>query len=70
MKRAFKLTLRTRKRTDKVFDPELGPGVLAFRELEVDLPEGYSPAMAARWLLDAQEDFLRDCVEVVAEEIG
>jgi len=25
--------------------------------------------MVARWLVEAQENFLRECVEVVAEEI-
>ena len=68
MKRTFRLTLRTRKRTRRVFARGLGPGELAVRELEVDLRDS-SPIMAARWLLDAQEDFLRDCVEVVAEEV-
>ncbi len=58
MKRRFKLTMRIRG-TDVV---------LGIRGIEIDLPEDGSTAVAAMRLLQAESDFVRDLVEVVAEE--
>jgi hypothetical protein len=69
MKRTFKFSLVARG-TDKVFDEELGPGILAVQEAEFNLtPKQYKSPMFVASLLDVEREFIEGLVEVKIEEI-
>lgn len=69
VKKAFKFTLLARD-TQKVFDPELGPGVLATQEVEFDIePDRYGSPQFVSQLLTMEREFVDGLIEVKIEEI-
>ncbi len=61
----FKLKIRGAK---KPFKKGWEPGVIATQELTVDLPKNYSKTMIAAGLLDEEEKFIKENIEVEWEE--
>lgn len=69
MKRAVRFSVRI-KDTEKVFDEELGPGVIAMQELIYDEePEVYESTAFIVNLINTEERFLKETVECVMEEV-
>ena len=72
MPKKFKKTIRMKLRLkdcEKVFDEELGPGVLVSQEMVYTLPEDYSKVMFAKQVMDDEHDFIERYVEVQIEEV-
>ena len=59
------------KGTDKVFAEGFEPGVIAEQELHFDEdPETYGRPVFLAYLMDKQEEFLKEHVEVIIEDLG
>ena len=69
MKRCVRMAVRI-KNCDKIFDEGFRPGEIAMQELIFDEdPETYRSTMFHVSLLNREEQFLKDNVEVVMEEV-
>jgi hypothetical protein len=69
-KKTFRLCLKL-KDCDKVFDEELGPGIMVTQEIEFDLPEDMSDSdkvMLAHEILTQEHEFIERHVKVVVQE--
>ena len=70
MKKAFKLTIRI-KDTDKVFAEGWAPGEFASKELHLDEdPDTFDRPTFIYYLMEQQDEMLKEHVEVVVEEVA